>query len=85
MPATVPGSARYWKGKWLGLVDTVPGCHSILSPSQEMTQGLKACLGYVELSVIRPVETTQYFFERFALIKDLLYGKNSLHRPLVQN
>ena len=26
-------------------------------------------------SVIRPVETTQYFFERFALIKDLLYGK----------
>ena len=29
-------------------------------------------------SVIRPVETTQYFFERFALMKDLLYGKNSV-------
>ena len=23
MPATVPGSARYWKGKWLGLVAAV--------------------------------------------------------------
>ena len=31
-------------------------------------------------SVIRPVETSQYryFFERFALMKDILYGKNSV-------
>ena len=34
----------------------------------------RACLGSVR-SVMRPVEITKYFLERFALMKDLLYGK----------
>ena len=79
MPATVPGSARYWKNKWLDLVAAaqeigMPHYFVTLTANDSWLQ-LKACLASVR-SVIRPVETTQYFIERFGLMKDLLYGKS---------
>ena len=81
MPATVSGSAMYWKDKWLDLVATVqeigmPHYFVTLKANDSWPQ-LKACLASVR-SVIRPVEATQYFFERFALMKNLLYGKKCL-------
>ena len=70
---------------WFGSYSSrMPHYFVTLTANDSGTEGMSG----ICRSVIRPVETTQYFFERFALIKDLLYEKDSLwesHRPLVQN
>ena len=84
LTSTISGSKAYWQRKWLDLVAMVaihgpPDIFFTLT-ANDSWQPLKQILSQYEqpTSIIHPVDTTVYFFERFKSLKPLLYGQDSV-------
>ena len=81
VPPTVLGSAKYWKEKWLDLVAMVQEIgmphYFVTLTANDAWPELKEIIA-PERTVTRPVETTQYSFDRFEAMKDILFETHSV-------